>query len=79
MLRDYCGHQTTPKRKAQQILADTIANTHATWRDGYPDITERQARLIEEQLAKLSTRIAKILGCKDLTTCAIDACAVETD
>lgn len=77
MIRDYSGNSISPKRKAQQLLADALAAIPATWRDNESQsYTDREAGLIDDQLKKLCDRIARVLGYEDLTSCSI-ACEIE--
>jgi hypothetical protein len=67
MIRDIHGKRTTPKRLAQWLIMDHLSLVQGYWREQYSgiitnDMTEREKLLVEEQLKKVSDRIARSFG-----------------
>ena len=56
--------KVTPKRLAQQIIVDTLRVKLEFLDEGgeCPEMTEREAALVREQMYKLTARVYKMMG-----------------
>lgn len=66
MIKDLDGEKTTPKKLAQDIIMDQIALAIGYGLEKYDsyegDLTEREGKLVQEQIEKQANRVAKIFG-----------------
>lgn len=67
MIRDYRGKNYTPKQLARRMLILDLeiltGYIEDRWEDEFRAMTERERRLVREQVRKYEDRICKILGC----------------
>ena len=63
---EYDGKRTTPKLMAQQIILDSVSSRagywHETQADDYDNMSERERRLVREQIDKQFDRVQKLFG-----------------
>tara|TARA_R100000482_G_scaffold49015_1_gene17303 strand:- start:1144 stop:1368 length:225 start_codon:yes stop_codon:yes gene_type:complete len=60
MIKEYNGNKLTPKQAAKDQMAIYINNIfYIDWQHEYPEATEREIALIEEQAEKLADRLLK--------------------
>ena len=61
MIKDYKGNKKTPKILAQDIIMDKLAVARGYWTEGMEaeGLTDREIKLVSEQLEKECDRIAK--------------------
>ncbi len=64
MIKSADGSKSTPKAKAQEVLADGISTTLGYWEEAYVDheMTDREIKLVKAQMQKLADRMAQMLG-----------------
>jgi hypothetical protein len=66
MIIDVKGNKTTPKRYAQDLIMEALADKRGYWMEQAPkQLTSREIRLICEQMEKECNRIAKRYGFKE--------------
>ena len=61
MIKEYNGNKLTPKQAAKEKMYWYVENIlYADWQNEYPEATEREIALIQEQAEKLLERLQKI-------------------
>jgi hypothetical protein len=61
MIKEYNGTKLTPKQAAKEKMYWYVENIlYTDWQDEYPEATEREISLIEEQAEKLLDRLQNI-------------------
>tara|TARA_Y100000114_G_scaffold52247_1_gene47744 strand:- start:125 stop:319 length:195 start_codon:yes stop_codon:yes gene_type:complete len=61
MIKEYNDRKLTPKQAAKEKMFGYIENIfYVDWEHEYPEATEREIALIEQQAEKLADRLQKL-------------------